>query len=151
MEQELFQLYDTDIWGSHTSRTNLGVFSSVHEALYSLVRNPQTDEADLDRLKAIFKNDNRLFVEKITLNEVEGYSQVFDSENDDCLNELKKIIFFESIEKHKNDLGFLAVDEEDIPFDINAIESVDDVTDNMIEEYLNEDNAVKFIKEVFKS
>jgi hypothetical protein len=151
MQQELFQLYDTDIWGSHASRTNLGVFSSVHEALYSLVRNPQTDEADLDRLKAIFKNDNRLFVEKITLNEVEGYSQVFDSENDDCLDELKKIIFFESIEKHKNDLGFLAVDDEEIPFDIHAIESVDDVTDNMIEEYLNEDNAVKFIKEVFKS
>jgi hypothetical protein len=115
MQQELFQLYDTDIWGSHASRTNLGVFSSVHEALYSLVRNPQTDEADLDRLKAIFKNDNRLFVEKITLNEVEGYSQVFDSENDDCLDELKKIIFFESIEKHKNDLGFLAVDDEEIP------------------------------------
>lgn len=148
---DLFQMYDTDIWGSHASRTNIGVFSSVQEALYSLVKNPQTEEPDFDRLVAIFSNDNRLFIEKITINEVEGYSQVFDSENDDSLDELKKIIFFESVERFKNDLGFLDIDSEEIDFDINSIDHPDDVPQRVIDEFLSEENARKFIKEVFKS
>lgn len=150
MEQELFQLYDTDIWGSHASRTNIGVFSTVHDALYSLVKDPKTEEADLDRLIAIFEGDNRLFVERITVDEVDGYSQVFDSELDGCLNELKRIIFFESIERFRNNLGFLSVGEDDIPFDMEKIQSVDDVTDEIFEEYLTEkDDAVNFLKSNF--
>lgn len=146
---ELYQLYDTDIWGSHASRSNIGVFSSVQNALYSLVKNPQTEEADLDRLVAIFKGDNRLFVEKITVDEVEGFEQVFDSENDECMDELKRIIFFESIERFRNDLGSLDFDKDEASFDIDSVESVDDVTDEMIEEYMGEDDAVKFIKANF--
>lgn len=146
---ELFQLYDTDIWGSHSSRDNIGVFSSVHNALYSLVKNPQTESADLDRLVAIFRKENRLFVEKITLDEVDGYEQVFDSEMDECLDELKRIIFFESIEQFRNGLGYLDFDKDEVSFDIDAVESVDDVTDEMIEEYMGEDDVVKFIKANF--
>lgn len=149
MERELFQIYDTDIWGSNSSRSNIGVFSTVHKALYSLIQDPKTKKTDLDRLVAIFEGDNRLFVERITVDEVEGYSQVFDSELDECLNELKRIIFFESIERFRNDLGFLSVGEDDIPFDIGAIESLDDVSDEIIEEYLNKNDAVKFIKTNF--
>lgn len=140
MNSELFQLYDTDVWGSHSSRSNLGIFSSISEALKQLCSKP-------DRLIYIFKNENRLFVEKIDIDEFEGYSQVFDSESDDNLDLLKRIIFFEGIEKFRANLGFLEVDiDEDIDFDINSIESYEDVSDDLIEEYLNEDNVIKFIK-----
>ena len=144
MKTELFQMYDTDVWGSTSSRSNIGVFSSVTEALESLCD-------DSDRLRYIFKGDNRLFIEKITINEVDGYSQVFDSNNDDNLKELKRVMFFESIESFKNDLGFLDIDtENDVNFNINEINSVDDVSDELLEEYLSEDNVLKFIKTVFE-
>jgi hypothetical protein len=143
---ELYQLYDTDNWGSHSSRTNIGVFSTVHDALYSLVKNPQTEEADLDRLIAIFEGYNRLFIERIAVDEVEGYETVFDSETDECMDKLKRIILFESIERFRNDLGCLDFDKDESSFDINSIESVDDVTNEMIEEYMNEDDVVRFIK-----
>jgi hypothetical protein len=141
---EVYQLYETDVWGSHASRTNLGVFSSVRNALYSLVRNPHTEEADTDRLISLFKKDSRLFIDKITVDETESEEQVFDSDLDDYLNELKRIIFFESIELFRNDLGILSTDEDDISFDINEIQEVEDVCDSLIEEYLSEENAVKF-------
>jgi hypothetical protein len=140
--EELFQMYDTDQWGSNSSRKNIGVFSSVAEALKSLVQN------DSDRLIYIFENNNRLFIEKITLDEFDGYSVVFDSDISDNRKELKRIMFFESVESFRNDLSFLDVDkEEDIDFDIDAIESVDDVSDDLIEAYLNEENVIKFIKQ----
>lgn len=147
---ELFQLYDTDPWGSHASRTNLGVFSSVRDALYSLVKNPQTEEADTERLIAIFTEENRLFVEKITVDEVEGYEQVYDSENDEDMDELKRIVFFESVERFRDGLGFLSVSEDEIPFDTNAIQSVEDVSDDLIEEYLSDEKEiVRFIMQSF--
>jgi hypothetical protein len=147
---EVYQLYETDVWGSHASRTNLGVFSSVRNALYSLVKNPQTEEADTDRLISLFKKNSRLFIDKITVDEVESEEQVFDSSNDKYLDELKRIIFFESVEQFRNDLGFLTTDEDEITFDINEIQEVEDVYDSLIEEYLSEENAVKFIKNYFE-
>jgi len=147
---EVYQLYETDVWGSHASRTNLGIFSSVRNALYSLIKNPQTEEANTDSLISLFKKDSRLFIDKITVDEVESEEQVFDSDLDANLDELKRIIFFESVEQFRNDLGFLSTDEDDIPFDINEIQEVEDVSDSLIEEYLNEENAVKFIKNYFE-
>lgn len=147
---EVYQLYETDVWGSHASRTNLGVFSSVHNALYSLVKNPHIEVADTDRLISLFKKNSRFFIDKITVDAVESETQVFDSDLDECLDELKKIIFFESVEQFRNDLGFLSTDEDDIPFDINEIQEVEDVSDSLIEEYLNEENAVKFIRNYFE-
>ena len=145
-EENLYQLYDTDAWGSHLSRTNLGVFSSIEKALLSIVHNPLTSEADTDRLMAIFTQDNRLCIEKITLNAVEGYSQVFDSDKDDDLDLFKKIIFFESTRRYQDD--FMRDDIE--TFDINSIKSVDDVTDDLIEIYLGENkNSISFIKSNF--
>ena len=139
MEQELYQMYDTDPWGSHASRGNVGVFSSINDALYSLID-------DVDKLILIFKKENRLFIEAIYLNVKDGYGQIFDTDNSEDLKQLKRIIFFESIEKFRDGLGFLSVSEDEIPFDIDLVEDVEDVTDEMIEEYLNEENAVKFIK-----
>lgn len=147
---EVYQLYVTDEWGSHASRGNLGIFSSVRNALYSLVKNPQTEETNTDCLIALFRKDNRLFIDKITVDEVESEEQVFDSDLDANLDELKRIIFFESVEQFRNNLGFLDTDEDDIPFDINEIQEVEDVSDDMIEEYLNEENAVKFIRNYFE-
>lgn len=147
---EVYQLYETDVWGSHASRGNLGIFSSVRNALYSLIKNPQTEEANTDSLISLFKKDSRLFIDKITVDEVESEEQVFDSDLDANLDELKRIIFFESVEQFRNDLGFLSTDEDDIPFDINEIQEVEDVSDSLIEEYLNEENAVKFIKNYFE-
>ena len=142
METELFQMYDTDVWGSHSSRTNIGVFSSIQLALQSLCNDP-------DRLKSYFKSLGRLFIEKITVDETDGYSQVFDSDSN--LDLLKKVMFFESIQRFGNDLGFLDVDPEtDIDFDINSIESYEDVSDELIEEYINEHNSVYFIRMSFE-
>jgi hypothetical protein len=140
METQLFQMYDTDKWGTHSSRTNIGVFSSITLALQSLCNDP-------DRLKSYFKSLGRLFIEKITVDETDGYSQVFDSDLDDNLDLLKKIMFFESIQRFGNDLGFLDIDPEtDIDFDINSIKSYEDVSDELIEEYINEHNSIHFIE-----
>lgn len=147
----LLQMYDTDRWGSHASRKNLGVFSSVERALYSLVKNPTTGEyVDTARIISIFEMENRLFIEAVIVDDAEGYSQAFDSDKDDCLNELKRIIFFETTEMFKNDLGFLDIDTDtDIDFDINEITCVEDVTDDLIEIYLSSENAVQFMKANF--
>lgn len=143
METQLFQMYDTDVWGSHSSRTNLGIFSSGENALRSLCNDP-------DRLKSYFRKDGRLFIEKITVDEAEGYSQIFDTDNTNQMNLLKRIMFFESIERFRNDLGFLDVDtENDIDFDINSITRQEDVSDELIEEYINEHNAIYFIETNF--
>lgn len=143
METQLFQMYDTDKWGSHSNRTNIGVFSSIPLALQSLCNDP-------DRLKSYFKSLGRLFIEKITVDETDGYSQAFDSDLTVNLDLLKRIMFFESIERFRNDLGFLDLDtENDIDFDINSIESYEDVSDELIEEYINEHNAIHFIETSF--
>jgi hypothetical protein len=143
MPKKLFQMYDTDVWGFHSSRTNLGLFTSIEKALKSLF------EGDFERLLCIFKKENRLFIEQISINEKEGYSQVFDSENDSSLNKLKKIIFFESLENSRNDLGFIDVDVSELFFSVDDVKSADDVTDDMIREFLNENNAVHFITQSF--
>jgi hypothetical protein len=147
---EVYQLYVTDEWGSHASRGNLGIFSSVRNALYSLIKNPQTEEANTDSLISLFKKDSRLFIDKITVDEVGSEVQVFDSSIDSCLRILKKVIFFESVEQFRDNLGFLSTSEDEIPFDINEIHEVEDVSDSLIEEYLNEENAVKFIRNYFE-
>jgi hypothetical protein len=138
-------MYDTDEWGSHSSRENLGVFESVSEALKSLCDYP-------DRLKSYFVNSARLFIEVVNVNEFEGYSQVFDSDLDDNLDMLKRVMFFESIQRFQNDLGFLDVDtENDIDFDLNSIQSYEDVSDELIEEYLDGNKKIfSFIKASFE-
>ena len=145
MNTDLFQMYDTDEWGSHSSRENLGVFESVSEALKSLCDYP-------DRLKSYFVNSARLFIEVVNVNEFEGYSQVFDSDLDDNLDMLKRVMFFESIQRFQNDLGFLDVDtENDIDFDLNSIQSYEDVSDELIEEYLDGNKKIfSFIKASFE-
>ena len=141
METELYQICNTDIWGSHSSRNNLGVFSSVLLAVLSVV------EKETHLINGIFRNDDRLFVEKITVDEVEGYSKVFDSEQQDDNDFLKKIIFFHVINRFKmleiSEIDFLG---SDVIVDIDAINCVDDVTKEMIEEFLSEENVNKFLK-----
>lgn len=146
METELYQLYCTDAWSTNSSRDNLGVFSTVQKALQSLFVENFGGEIDVERFVLIFEKNMRLFIEKISIDESEGYRQIFDSNNSDDLKELKRIIFYNTIVRFSNDLGFLAVSEEDIPFDIDKIKCSDDVTDDLINEYLSEDNAVSFIK-----
>lgn len=58
MERELFQMYDTDVWGTCSSRLNIGIYSSVQNALYSLVKDPKTGNADVIRLIGIFREEN---------------------------------------------------------------------------------------------
>ena len=82
---EVYQLFETDMYGTHSSRTNLGVFSLPSDALMSLV-------GETDRLKSVFTNETRLFVEKCVIDKSEGYNQIFDSANEDDMNTLKKIV-----------------------------------------------------------
>lgn len=139
---ELFQIYDTDQWGTHASRTNYGVFTSVENALKGLFDSKS-------HLREIFAEDNRLWIEKISIDKKEGYTQVFDSDFDKDMMLLKKILFFESIERFKQDLYSLSYDENDTGFDINAVQSVDDVTDEMIETFLTEKKDIKNFLNIF--
>jgi hypothetical protein len=143
-DTHLFQMYDTDAWGTHSSRQNLGVFTNIHEALKSLCDNP-------DRLISYFKKDGRLFIERIKTNQFDGYEQVFDSNFDSQMNELKRVVFCESVQRFSDDLGFLDIDTEtDVDFDINSIKTPEDVSDDLIQEYLNEFNAAHFIEISFE-
>lgn len=136
---EVYQLFETDMYGTHSSRTNLGVFSLPSDALMSLV-------GETDRLKSVFTNETRLFVEKCVIDKSEGYNQIFDSANEDDMNTLKKIVFFESIEAFRNDLSFLVIDTDDIDFDINLIETYNDVSIDLIKQYMNIENVENFIE-----
>lgn len=147
-------LYDTDIWGSHSSKENLGVFSNINEALYSLVsdENFETTRSMKDRLKSYFKKDGRLFIDSCEIGVFEGFAQVFDSEIDYSMNELKRIIFFEVINRRRDELANImdemfdsdVVTIKDI-IEMKKVYNTDDITDDMLETVMDEDHVKKII------
>jgi len=86
--ERIVQAYVTDIWGSHSSRSNLGVYS--HEDLAIKTIFYEMLERDQGCLKEIFVDKaTRFFIELIAVDEYEGYQSGYDSENDDHIDYMK--------------------------------------------------------------
>ena len=135
MEDNLFILYDTNQYGSHASRSDIGLFDSIELALTTLVKE------SIERVSYIFEGGNRLFIDSVEPNKIDGFNNCFDSDNSDNLMLLKKIIFFEAKENFMNDLGFLDGDEQDVIDMLASIDSIEDVTDLMIHKYMEDESG----------
>ena len=73
--KEVYQIYVTNAWGSNSSRENLGIFSSIENALKHLVK-------DIEMVESIADNNTRVFIDLSTIDKVDSEAQVFDSDND---------------------------------------------------------------------
>ncbi len=145
MENFVYQLYSTNPWGEHSSRTNLGIYSDPNNALYYAVTKHQ------DHVCNALTNDGRLFVEAIELDSGEEYYQQFhDSDNDGVKNTLYQIMVFELSQRWLCDLGFMAnvstVEEVESYKRMEKWETYEDVENIDIDLILGEDRDHDIIR-----
>lgn len=145
MENFAYQLYSTNPWGEHSSRTNLGIYSDPTDALYHAVTKHQ------DHVCNALTNDGRLFVETIELDSGEDcYDQFHDSDNDGVKNILYQIMVFELSQRWLCDLGFRAnvsTDEEVESYErMEKWETYEDVEKIDIDLILGEDRDHDIIR-----
>jgi len=145
MENFVYQLYSTNPWGEHSSRTNLGVYSDPTDALCYAVTKHQ------DHVCNALTNDGRLFVEAIELDSAEDcYEHFHDSDNDGVKNILYQIMVFELSQRWLCDLGFRAnvsTDEEVESYErMEKWETYEDVEKIDIDLILGEDRDHDIIR-----
>lgn len=145
----LYQLFSTDIWGSHSTRTSLGIYSDPNTALYYGVTNHQDHVCDA------LIDDGRLFVEAITVDEPDSGQQIYDSSLDDTKNILYKIMVFEAGQHWSSDLGFRANvgdsdEDEEFVKSLESWETYEDVKDSDLDYVLGEDRDHGIICKLFE-